>query len=240
MNLMRILLLLIFTNLLFSCAQRIKVPINRFHSPEVIGGGAEIEYREVTFSSGVLDFTNSSTTNPLTMGTSKDQEFYLGMGISPSVDLFVRVPEESSSLLGLKIQLLGSSIKEASEGHKLAFTLGMGSERDTFDQTFKIELKSDVTDYSLVHGYRFHPKFMIYEGISISNYSFEGRVIGTTGLSSDEINYSAKNILGAHVGAVFGGAGLKLKMEISSQKIEWSHTESKLYQSFGIALSAGW
>lgn len=237
---MRILICLILSNLLFSCAQRIKVPINRFHSPEVIGGGAEFEYRQVGFSSGVLDFTNSNTNNALTMGTSKDDEFYLGVGLSPSVDLFVRVPEESSSLLGIKIQLLGGGIKDAGDGHKLALTLGMGSERDTFDQTFQIELKSDVTDYSIVHGYRFHSKFLVYEGISISNYSFEGRVLGTTGLNSDQIDYSAQNILGAHAGAVIGGAGLKLKIEIAAQKIEWSNTESKLYQSFGVALSAGW
>ena len=174
------------------------------------------------------------------MSTTSDDEFYLGAGLSPSVDLFVRVPEESSSLIGLKVQLMGGNTQDAALGHKLAFTIGMGSERDSFDSTFEIELKSDVTDYSLVHGYRFHPNFLLYEGISISNYSFEGRVVGTTGLDSDQIDYEARNILGAHIGAVLGGHSFQLKAEWGAQKIEWTHTESKLFQHFGLALAASW
>lgn len=209
-------------------------------SPEAIGHGAEIEYRDMGFSSGVLDFSNNSTTNPLTMGVSKDTEFYLGLGIAKNADLFVRVPEESSSLIGIKVQLLGEPAKEGAIGNKLSFTMGMGSERDEFDQGFTIDLKSDVTDFSLIHGYRFSPHMAIYEGVSVSNYHFEGDVKGTTGLTSSEIDYEAKNILGGHVGMIFGSSSFKLKLEFAAQKIEWSHTEAKLYQYFGTALSAGW
>jgi len=209
-------------------------------NPEAIGGGFELEYREMGFSSGVLDFTDNSTSNPLLMGTSKDKELYTGFGVSRSVDLFVRVPEESSSLIGLKVQLLGNPNKEAAEGHNLAFTLGMGSERDTFNQIFSIDLKSDVTDYSVIHGYRFSPILMVYEGISVSNYHFQGSVQGTTGLNSNEIDYSAKNILGGHAGVVLGSSSFKIKLEVAVQKIEWTNTQSKLFQHFGVALSAGW
>jgi hypothetical protein len=223
-----------------SCAQRMKVPINRFVSPEAIGGGAQVEYRDMTFSSGVLDFSNNSTTNPLVMGTAREEEFYLGIGVSNNADVFVRVPKESSSLLGIKIQLIGSSAKEAAVGHNLAFSMGMGSERDKFEQSFTIDLKSDVTDFSLIHGYRLAPMLLIYDGISISNYSFEGTVSGATGLNSNDIDYAAKNIQGGHLGVILGGKGLKLKLEYAAQKITWTHTESKLFQSFGVALTAGW
>jgi hypothetical protein len=233
-------LLLSFLIILSSCSQRIKVPINRFLSPEAIGGGVEIEYRDVGFSVGVLDFSNNSTENSLTMGTKNEEELYMAAGISPKVDLFVRVPKESSSLLGIKVQVLGTPTKQASAGHNLAFSMGMGSERDTFDQTFSIDLKSDVTDYSLIHGYRFSPMLMMYEGISISNYSFRGNVKGTHGLDSDDISYQAKNISGAHIGIVMGGSGFKLKLEYATQKIAWTHTEEKLFQHFGLAVSAGW
>ncbi len=223
-----------------SCAQRIKVPINRMVSPEAIGKGANIEYREMGFSSGVLDFTGNSTENALIMGTAKDTEFYMALGISNNADIFIRVPEESSSLLGVKVQVIGEPSKADAVGHKLSFTLGKGSERDSFDQVFTIDLKSDVTDFALIHGYRTSPYFMVYDGVSISNYHFEGDISGATGLSSDTIDYQAKNILGAHIGVIFGGSGFKLKLEFAAQKIAWSHTEEKLYQHFGMALNAGW
>ena len=236
MKISLILLIFIFS----SCSQRVKVPINRFIAPESIGGGFEMEYRDMGFSAGVINFDNNSTSNPLGMGTSRDKEFYAGFGVSRSADVFVRVPEESSSLIGLKVQMIGNPTKEAAEGHDLAFTIGMGSERDSFNQTFTIDLKSDVTDYSLVHGYRFSPKLLLYEGVSLSNYQFEGTVKGTTGLDSNDIDYVAKNILGAHVGVMLGGASFKIKLETAMQRITWSNTEAKLFQHFGMALSAGW
>lgn len=226
--------------LLSSCSQRIKVPINRFLSPEAIGGGAEIEYRDVGFSTGVLDFSDNSTENALSMGTVKEEEFYFGAGISQKVDLFVRVPKESSSLLGIKVQILGAPTKASAAGHNLAFTLGMGSERDEFKETFDIDLKSDVTDYSLIHGYRMSSALMIYDGISLSNYNFEGTIGGNHGLDSDTLSYQAKNILGAHIGVILGTSSFKLKAEYATQKITWTNTKEKLFQHFGLALSAGW
>jgi hypothetical protein len=237
---MKFLLLPLFFFLITSCAQRIKVPINRLIMPEAIGVGAEIEYRDIGFSSGVLDFTGNSTQNPLLMGVAKDTEFYLGVGVANNTDLFIRVAEESSSLIGIKVQLIGEPVKAAAVGNSLAFTMGMGSERDKFDQGFTIDLKSDVSDFSLIHGYRTSPYVLIYEGISVSNYSFEGTIQGATGLNSDIIEYTAKNILGAHIGMVFGGSGFKLKVELAAQKIAWTHTEEKMFQHFGMGLTAGW
>ena len=216
------------------------MPINRFHSPEAIGVGAEIEYRNMGFSNGILDFSNNSTSNPLLMSTSQDGEFYLGLGISKRADLFVRVAEESSSQVGVKVQLLGEPSKKPAPGHKLSFSLGMGNERDEFDQAFVIDLKSEVTDISFIHGYRTSPYFMIYDGISVSSYSFEGKIQGATGLDSNEIDYSAKNIIGAHIGAILGSHTFKLKLEYATQKIEWTNTEEKLFQYFALALGAGW
>jgi hypothetical protein len=231
-------LVLILT--LSSCAQRIKVPINRMISPEAIGKGAKVEVREMGFSSGVLDFSDNSTSNPLVMGTTNDKEFYLAVGVAQKADLFVRVPEESSSLIGIKVQVLGEPLKASAAGHSLSFSLGMGSERDKFEQTFSIDLKSDVSDFSLIHGYRMGPSVLLYDGISVSHYSFDGTISGTTGLSSDELRYSAENILGAHLGAIVGGSGMQVMLELATQKIEWTNTEEKIFTHFGMALNAGW
>jgi len=233
---------LLFTFLLFilisGCAQRIKVPINRLILPESIGGGADLEFKQSGFSEGLLQFTNNDTDNPLLMASTNNQTLYMGFSLGPGADVFLQIPEESSSLVGIKIQLVGAHSKESSAGHKLAITLGMGSERDTFEGDFKIDLKSDVQDYSLIHGYRFNPFFMVYEGISISHYSFEGTIENGSALNSDKIEYAARNILGAHLGIAAGGPSFKFKFEFGVQKIKWTNTEEKQFIYTGYALSA--
>lgn len=226
--------------LITSCAQRIKVPINRLLSPEAIGGGAEVDFRQMGFSTGVMDFSDNSTSNPLKMSVATDNEMLLSLGVSEMVDFFVRVPKESSSILGIKVQIIGANRKAQAAGHSMAITLGMGNERDEFKSVYNLSLKSDVTDYSLIHGYRFSPMMMMYEGVSISNYHFQGSISGTTDLDSDEIDYKAENILGAHIGIIAGGTNFNLKLEYGIQKISWTNTPDKLSHSLGYSLAAGW
>lgn len=197
-------------------------------------------YQDTGHSSGVLDFSNNNTDNALKMSSANEEALYLGVGIAPTVDLFIKVHKESSSLIGLKVQVFGTPLKEVVVGHKLAFSMATGSERDEFDDTFTIELKSDVTDYSLIYGYRSSDSMMIYLGASVSNYSFEGTIKGNHGLNNSDIDYQARNIQGAHIGAMLGGSSFNLKAEYATQKIEWSNTESKLYQYFALALQTGW
>lgn len=229
-----------FFLILTSCAQRIKVPINRFLNPEAIGGGVQAEYQDTGLSSGILDFENDSASNPLRLSKVREESGYLGLSLSKKVDLFLKVHKESSSLVGLKVQVLGGSFKEASLGHSLSFSLAAGNERDTFDSTFQIRLRADVTDYSLIHGYRFTPSFIIYDGVSLSNYSFEGNIVGDTLLDSNRIDYSARNTLGAHIGAIYGSQALNLKLELATQRIVWTNTDERLFYHLGFALSAGW
>lgn len=229
---------LVFFILFSSCAQRIKVPVNRMNTSEVLGKGMELEYRQMGLSEGKLDFTDNRTDNALIMSTVSEEELYIGFGLSRRVDLFVRVPKQSSTLVGLKIQVFGTPSSERSPGNQLAFTLATGSARDTFEQSFKIKLKSDIRDYSIIHGYRLNEYILFYDGLSLSHYDFEGSISGAVGLSSDELNYSAKNILGAHIGVELGGASFKMKLESAAQKILWTNTEEKLLYTFAYSLSA--
>lgn len=230
---------LIFLIFIFSsCAQRVKTPINRFFTPEAVGGGVEIETREAGFSVGVFDFEDDQTDNPLIMSTTTDQEFYFGLGVSHNIDFFIRVPKQSSSMLGLKVQLMGAPKKARGAGHQMAFTLGMGSERDQFDSEVEIDLKSDVQDYSLLHGYRFNNMFLLYDGISISTYEFEGTISNPGSLENNKLDYTASNIINVFIGGEFGGESFNLKTELAAQKIKWSNTEEKTFYYFGYALTA--
>lgn len=208
-------------------------------SPEAIGRGLDVEYKNSGFSEGKLNFVGSKTDNPLDMSVTKDREFYLALGIAPTVDVFFKSPEQSVALLGLKVQLMGLPSKARALGNKLAFTFAMGANRDSFEGTYDVKLKSEATEISVVHGHRFSPWVMIYEGLSYSKYEFQGEIQNTTSaFTSDEFNYTADGIIGAHAGLELGGHTFKLKLEYAAQKIEWTHTPEKTYQSLGAALVA--
>lgn len=225
-----------------SCTQRLKVPINRMASPEVIGGGAELEFQRIGFSQARLDFNGGRTDNPLKMtGVVSNRVLHMAAGVSQNVDVFVKVPQESSSLLGIKVQLVGTSSKFRNNTHQFAFTLATGSERDSFEGPFEIDLKSDVKDYSLIYGYRFNEYFLAYTSVSLSDYKFRGDIKDSGGtLLDDSINYRAQNILGAQAGVDFGFPGFSLKYEFAIQKIRWTNSEEKVLYSNGLAIKAAY
>lgn len=207
-------------------------------SPETIGGGAEIEYRQNGLSEGRLDFSNSDTDNPLLMGVVTNRGMNMAFGPVENADFFVTVHQESSSLMGVKLQLVGSDNKARSAGHKLAVTLGMGAERDSYGGEYEIKLKSDVKDYAVIYGYRTSDTVLFYSGVSLSNYKFEGTISGAASLNGDTISYRAENILGWNAGMELGGSGFKLKFEFATQSIQWTNTDKRLFYSMGLALTS--
>lgn len=208
-------------------------------SPEAIGRGAEIEYKKMGYSHGLMDFSNGETDNPLDIGTVTENEFYFALGVSENADLFYKVAEEAPGIFGIKVQVFGTPSKARGEGHKLSFALGIGSNRDEFEGTYDIEIKADASELSVIHGYRLSPMILLYDGITYSKYEFSGSIKNAgTALSSDEFKYTASGILGVHAGAELGGDHFKVKLEYGAQRIKWSHTDPELAHSFGYSLSA--
>lgn len=222
-----------------SCAQRIKVPINRMISPEVVGQGLEVQYDQVGYSNGILNLADGQN-SPLIMSTVSERALHLGIGIVDKLDIFMNIPKESSSRAGLKIQLLGSPEKARSSGNKLALILATGSSTDLYTVDYKINIAADLKDYALIHGYRFNENFLLYESLSITNYEFNGTIVGNNDLNYSSIKYTASNIFGVAVGVVLGPPSLKVKGELAAQKVEWSNTEAKTSYSFGYSLTATW
>lgn len=220
-----------------SCAQRIQVPINRFQTPETIGGGMEIEYRSQNYSQGKLSFAGGRTDNALVMGEEKAEEVQMAIGFS-RVDLFLEVPQKSSSLIGLKIQFLGEPKFKATSEHKLAFSLGFGTERDTFKNEYSMDLLVDTQDYSFIHGFRFSPNLLVYEAISFTNYSFRGKIKDAGSLSSSSLEYRAQNIMGLNAGVELSSLPFTFKLEYAAQQIKWNHTKEKTYHGLGLAVGA--
>lgn len=206
-------------------------------SPEVIGVGVDLKYEQIGFSDARLDFSNGNTDNPLLMGAVSNRSLYMGFGVSENTDFFVKVPQESSSLVGVKVQLAGKPSKARTNGSQLAFTVAIGAERDTFKGQFNIKLKSDVKDYSLIYGYRFNPMVLVYSSLSLGQYSFRGDINDPNNLlSSDSISYRANNIIGAQGGIELGGESFAIQAEFGVQKLKWSNTPEKTTYFTGVAL----
>jgi hypothetical protein len=198
-------------------------------SPEAIGFGMELDYRYTSFSEGLIDFSNNRVDNALEMQTVREGEGLVGFGIAKNADIFIKVPKESASMLGMKIQLLGTSSKDRSEGNKLSLAYAQGAVRDVYKgDGFKINLKSDVSEISLIHGYRFSPLVMLYEGLTIGSYEFSGVIEEAPAtITASQVEYRASNVLGLHIGLELGGTNFKSKVETGYQKIKWSNTEAK-------------
>lgn len=236
--------LCLFTILIFvsSCAQRMKIPINRMQSPEVIGGGVGLSIRQEGLSIGGLDFGDGDTDNPLVMSSTDGRGMVLDMGVGEMTDLYWRMPNESAGILGLKIQLMGDSLKKGSTGHKMAIAFGKGVERDVYDDSgYKIGLNVDMQDYALIHGYRFSQDLMFYDSFSLMNYEFEGDIKETPQtLSGSSINYNAHSTMGLHLGLIIGTLPFNFMIEFGMQRVSWTNTESATFYSFGYALTAVW
>jgi hypothetical protein len=231
-----ILFILIFFSI--SCAQRMKAPISRLTSPETIGNGVEIDYRQTALSEGQLDFTDGKTDNALQMNVVTNRATTFSLGAVENADFFVTIHQESSSLLGLKVMLIGEDNKKRSLGHKLAFTLANGSTRDSYKGEYVIKLKSNVKDYAIIYGYRTNSLVLFYTGVSLSSYEFKGSIQEATDLDSNSINYTAQNIWGWNGGLEIGSSAFKLKVELATQKIQWSYSEEKLFYAGGFSLAA--
>ena len=146
----------LFLILFTGCALRVdyKLPVNRFIDPETRGTNI-LKERSWFIASHVAMAYNlglsSVSTNLVFPGESlsEDQGFYksstlglqAGLGILPFLDFHYRVDHDSPSMLISKLQLLGTSAKEMSIGHKLALWGGMGSMSD-----------SDSLDVSMADG----------------------------------------------------------------------------------------
>jgi len=79
---------------------------------------------------------------------------------------------------------------------------------------------------------------LVYEGVSLTQYSFEGKIKKAKDLVSDSLSYRANNTLGLNIGAELSSLPFTLKLEYAAQRIKWSHTNDKLYHGFGLALGA--
>lgn len=160
-------------------------------------------------------FGSSSTSVAVTPSETSG----VGLGITGSfgllnfLQLYGRISNESTAVLGIQIQALGSSTKEREDGYKLAFSAGVGTGSETeskyewndtetdssqADLSGETEMKS--YEFGMQTGYRFNKYLMPYMSYHYSKFDVDGK------LNVDGTDYFLQNeafIQSTNLGLVF-------------------------------------
>ena len=98
-----------------------------------------------------------------------------------------------------------------------------------------VETTTRNRDTSLVYGYRFEDKALVYTGVSYSDFDLDGNVTKVTNINSN-FEYDSE-VMGAHLGLMAHNKNFLFKLELSVQETKWSNSEK---QGFGfIAAQVG-
>jgi hypothetical protein len=222
-----------------SCATKYVIPGNRFISPESVGGVLKVQAEIQQNSSKVaaIDVSDGNTNNKLQYNDKIRTGYFFGASLFEQLDFLWYQTASSVSFVGARIQVIGGSKASNSAGHKLSITAALGGNDHEIDSSDpKIDFTMKGQDYSLIHGYRFSENFMIYESLSQTNITFDGKLKSNNPLfNALEVNYKT-TLYGLFVGGEFSFNSFMAKLECGYQIIKSTHTPDKEGVMFGYAL----
>lgn len=234
--------LLILTLTMSACSVSVRVPGNRFHTPEVLGKkkvGASLGKAGM----GKVEFTDDYTrrhalAQNASLHYSKSLHGQLSYGVSPNADLGIFYNSDSSLSLFGKANFLtgdfGSSQKYFVSG---VLSGGFSSESKTADKTAlsdnaEIDMSFWNTDAGILIGARASDYFLYYAGLYYlsMNYSSEHRIDLVTKeekgvITSPTATYGFELRISKHLSLTAEGAYSKLG--ISSDKSDFIATDKK-------------
>lgn len=233
------LFILILLFLSTSCATKYVIPGNRFISPESVGGVLRVqaELQQNSSKIAAINVTDGNTNNRLQYNDKMRTGYFFGTSIMEQIDFIWYQTASSVSFLGARIQLLGGSKASKATGHKLAITAAAGGNEHEIDSSDpKIEFEMGGQDYSIIHGYRFSENILIFETLSATNISFDGKLSSSNPTFNGlRVDYKTK-LYGAFIGAEFSYFALMMKLEAGYQIIQSTHTPERDGIRLGYAL----
>jgi hypothetical protein len=235
-------LLLIFSLMsLVSCATKYVVPGNRFITPETQGGAFRGQF-EIQITKGqelTIDTSQGSIEEGVLYQEIPRTGFLYSNSFFESLDLIWSHVGSGNSMLGGKLQLIGSSRTANATGHKLALAaLIGGNEHETDDESVEFNLGGQ--EVMLIYGYRINENVLPYAGLSRSTYKFTG-IINMPGTSLN----GKEPELDTTINALNGGVELSYnaffaKIEGSYQQITTTDTKDKEGFLVGYSLGFSW
>lgn len=229
-----------------------KIPANRFDSPEVRGQPLKGFVDGVTLQGSteailVKDFTAvPPTTNVQELGRS-DLDYMIGggLGVHERFDIIAKLPNDSPFQLGAKFQALGEPELSAKKGNfSLGITLtgAIGSDSGNGKQVFgnnpetHYELNMSGFDTSVVTGYRIHDQLMFYGGPAFTYLYGSGEVTQPAGTANVYTFSGTSRQFAINIGvqADFGAFSFKLSEAWANAQFAGKHRDD-FYTGFQVS-----
>jgi hypothetical protein len=226
-------LMLLSMLLTVGCATKIRVPLNRMISPESVGGAMnpEFEFGQQGQANGKID-TSASSPYPIKVSEQRASSYFFGLSFFESLDFTWNHTASAPSLVGVRWQFLGNSLRSAGAGHSMAMTAAFGGNEHEVEGSPKLEFDISAYDVSLIHGYWITPWWQVFESLAYTSYSIEGKLSGTP---SGEISDSNKQLTAA-AGTAVVMAPFKVKTELAYSQLDWSDSKDESFLSWALSL----
>lgn len=215
------------------CATKFRFPTNRMISPESVGGAfnGEMELGQQGQIEGKVD-TSEASPYPLKFEQKTAMSFFGAMSLVDNLDFYWNHTASAPSMVGARVQALGSSQQAGGAGHSIALTGAFGGNEHEIEGSTDVEFKIAALDFSVIHGYWFTPFWQIFETVAYSSYTVTGDLSGSTNGTIDD---KGKQLTGAIGTALIFKPG-KIKFEAAYSKLDWSDSKDDSYLSYALTL----
>lgn len=210
-------------------------------TPETQGGAfsGQFELQQAGANLTKIDTSNGGVEDGVIYTDVSRTGFLFSNSLFEPVDFIWSHTGGGNSLLGAKIQFLGSSRTAKGTGHKagLAFLFG-ANEHETDDGSVDFELSGN--EFVALYGYRLSENLLPYSSFSYATYEFNGKIkssIPSLNGLSPSLNSKVMTLSG---GVEFAYESFFAKAELSYQKLETTDTKEKVGLFFGYSLGLSW
>lgn len=240
-------LIYLFTLLITtSCALSVRTPSSRMLSPEANGqGGIGVNAALAESTEATVSLSGNNTNNPLAL--KKDSVLNWinpSLGITDRLDFYANIVSNSPSTIGAKFQFWGDNTKNAKAGNvSLSIAVAAGSSEKEVDDDFfditgntKTDLKTDVSEVSIIMGYRADEWILFFVEAILSEYGMEGKIRSdNTSLDGKNFKYTGKvNSFGA--GFYIHRSSAFARFALTYQKADWSLTQDDSFTLGSVAI----
>lgn len=222
--------------LLSSCATKYLIPGNRFITPETQGGAfrGQFEVIKPSATKAQVNFRNGSVDDGVLYERLNPFGFIFANSFFENVDFVWTHTGGGNSLMGGKVQFLGTSKSAGGDGHKVSIAaLFGGNEHETDSKSIEFELTGK--EYLILYGYRFSPLVLTYSSFSYAEYGFEGKLRPSGLKPSFQSRSQALN-----AGVELNYNSLFAKLEATYQQLLTTGTKEKDNFMYGYSVGFAW
>lgn len=209
-------------------------------TPESQGGAfrGQAEIQQTTAQELTINTSNGSINDGVLYNLSTRSGFQVSNSFFESFDLYWAHVGSGNSIIGGKLQVMGTSRTAKGDGHKMSLVAGLGgNEHETDDES--VEFTLSAREYMLIYGYRFGESVLPYVGLSHSTYDFDGTINASGSLKGLEPSFHT-TILALNSGVELSLSALVAKLECSYQQIATDDTKDRTSFICGWSLGFAW